>query len=200
MKRWQRACVFVALGIVCAGVSATIADARFGGPHMKDFLDIKPHDSVGSGTRWTWTWRFPGVTYIGLVNAEANPALYSMTISAGWPIRSFTANSSVNYDRTALIASPLRFMDVEPKFVVGRTRVYLKPSWGLAPNSAFYAVSIACGFRIFQALGTRGCNWIAARRRRRAAVAGRCARCSYPVASLLVCPECGSEVSQSPTS
>lgn len=200
MKRWQSAFIFVLLGIACAAVSATFADARFGGPNMKNFLDFAPHETFGSGNHWTWTWRFPGVTYIGRVNAEANPAVYTMNVAAGWPIRSFAASSSVNFDRDALVASPLRFMDVEPKLVVGKTRVYLKPSWGIVPNAALYGTLLLAIFRIGQSVSKKGRVWFAARRSRRAATAGRCVNCGYAIMTLRICPECGTEVGQSPTS
>ena len=192
MKRWQSAFIFVLLGIVCAAVSATIADARFGGPNMKNFLDFAPHETVGSGDHWTWTWRFPGVTYIGRVNAEANPAVYTMNVAAGWPIRSFAASSSVNFDRDSLVASPLRFIDVEPKIVVGSTRIYLEPSWGLAPNAAVYALSLIGIWRIGHGLSKKGRARFEGRRFRRAAAAGRCVYCGYPIGAKPVCSECGS--------
>ncbi len=200
MKRWQSASIFAVLGIVCAGVSATIADAGFGGPNLKDFLDVRPHEANSRAGTFSQTWRFPGVTYSGKVEPAGERDRYTMTVSAGWPIRSFRALSFYEADRHAILTAPLRFQNVQPKWTVGDVRIYFGPSLGLIPNAILYAFALAGIWQLLVKVRRSTYAWITQRRFRRAAVTGVCVQCGYPTSHLRICPECGTEVNQFPTS
>jgi hypothetical protein len=188
--------IFVLLGVVCASISATLADAWFGGPNVKTFLDLNPHEIVSRAGGLRRTWRFPGVTYTADVEMEEQRDRFTSQVSAGWPFRSFGARHFYDIDRGVMLISPYRFHRAEPKIAGGGFRVYLLPLWGLIPNTLVYACGLALAWRWCAGLRQQ----MLLRRQRRAYAASVCCECGYPIENFRVCPECGKAVNEASTS
>ena len=196
--RWRNVIIFLALGVLCASISATLADAKYGGPNLKSFLDTRPHNFLARGGDLFQSWQFPGVTYKFECSTTDQGESMKSTVFTGWPFRSFSASHSRIWksDAGSILISPYAFYATEPKVRLGSIRLYLRPTWGLVLNTLFYAALASTLAWVLSRLLSPFFRSLHDRRLRRAAEAGVCANCGYAVTGLHVCPECGTYVSR----
>lgn len=198
--RWWFFSAFILLGIVCAGISSAIAaNGRYATP---DFLlgDPRPQSAHARGGTLTQSWDFPGVTYYEKIEPAGDRERHTLKVSTGWPYRSFGASRSYETQTAHIPTGWSRFTRVKPGLAVGTFKIYLVPQWGLLASAFTYGLVLATVWHASATILRRIAAWGETRRYRRAWGAGVCVQCGYAVSGLRICPECGTDMGQFPTS
>lgn len=199
-RTWRFFSVFILLGIVCAAISSAVAaNGRFATPDF--FLgDPRPQSARARGGILTQSWNFPGVTYYEKIEPAGDRERHTLKVSTGWPYRSFGASRSYETQTAYIPTGWSRFSRVKPGLALGAFKIDLVRQWGLLASAFTYGLVLAIVWHASAAIRQRVVAWGELRRYRRASVAGVCVQCGYAVSGLRICPECGTDVGQSPTS